>query len=267
MKNRAERIFSFDHELIKGARVLDLGARFGFWSWAAHQHGAVETIGIEGQQESADRGDKLLSGLNHQYLIGNAFDEIPRLIEEGQTFDVILNLGFFYHIYDHYGMLKLMDALKPKVIVIDSEIDDFDEPVVRIREEKTWEPNNAIAEVEGQKFSAVGNASRGTIELLGECYDYKTEWCNWSKLRKGQACDDYVERRRFTCLLRKDELNQQQYVGMSEMLLPSPIRCFTPVKQRVVLNTIITRRPFHLRIRELLTNGKVAPFHAPIHAI
>ncbi len=152
MKNRAERIFSFDHELIKGARVLDLGARFGFWSWAAHQHGAVETIGIEGQQESADRGDKLLSGLNHQYLIGNAFDVIPHLIEEGQTFDVILNFGFFYHIYDHYGMSKLMDALKPKVIVIDSEIDDFDEPVVRIREEKTWEPNNAIAEVEGKSF-------------------------------------------------------------------------------------------------------------------
>ena len=203
MNNRAGRIFSFDQSAIEGGRVLDIGARHGFWSWAAHRMGAAETLGLEGRQESADRGDKLMAPLNHKFMIGNAFDLMPKLAAEGQRFDVILNLGFYYHIYDHYGMLKLMDALKPKVIVIDSEIDDLDEPVVRIRKEKTWEPNNAIAEVAGQKFSAVGNASRGTIELLAECFDYKVEWCDWSDLANTDECADYVERRRFTCLLTK----------------------------------------------------------------
>mgnify|MGYP003624953446 FL=1 len=203
MNNRAERIFSFDPSLMQGARVLDIGARHGFWSWAAHRKGASETVGIEGRLESADRGDKLMADIDHQFLIGNAFDVMPKMIEEGQTFDVILNLGFYYHIYDHYGMLKLMDGLKPKIIVIDSEIDDLDEPVVRIRKEKTWEPNNAIAEVEGQEYTAVGNASRGTIELLAECFNYKTHWCDWGPSTNANGCDDYSERRRFTCILTK----------------------------------------------------------------
>jgi 2-polyprenyl-3-methyl-5-hydroxy-6-metoxy-1,4-benzoquinol methylase len=203
MNNRAKKIFSFDPALILNAQVLDIGARFGFWSWAAHQKGAAETVGIEGRKESADRGDKLMSGLNHRFMIGNAFDVMPRLADEGQTFDVILNLGFYYHIYDHYGMLKMMDAFRPEIIVIDSEIDDLDEPVVRVRREKTWEPNNAIAEVEGQQYSAVGNASRGTIDLLAKCFNYKTHWCDWSDLSTDEGCKDYAARRRFTCLLTK----------------------------------------------------------------
>ncbi len=204
MNNRAERIFSFDPALMRGARVLDLGARFGFWSWAAHNLGAAETLGIEGRAESAARGDKLLAGLNHRFEIGNAFDIMPHLVAGGQRFDVILNLGFFYHIYDHYGMLKLMDALQPKVIVIDSEIVDLDEAVVRIRTEKTWEPNNAIPEKEGQKFSAVGNPSRGAMELIAECFDYRLEWCDWSGLTAAdEGCADYRQRRRFTCILTR----------------------------------------------------------------
>ncbi|MEL6452128.1 MAG: hypothetical protein AAFQ19_12800 [Pseudomonadota bacterium] len=203
MNKRADRIFSFDLAHMKGARVLDIGARHGFWSWAAHRMGAGETVGVEGRKESADRGDKLMAPLKHEFIIGNAFDIMPQLADQGQKFDVILNLGFYYHIYDHYGMLKLMHAFQPKVIVIDSEIDDLDEPVVRIRKEKTWEPNNAIAEIAGQQFSAVGNASRGTIELLAECFGYKVHWCDWSTVKMGEGCDDYVERRRFTCLLTR----------------------------------------------------------------
>ncbi|MDP5218695.1 class I SAM-dependent methyltransferase [Ruegeria sp. 2205SS24-7] len=205
MNNRAKRIFSFDHDALKGGQVLDLGARFGFWSWAAQQLGAAETLGIEGRQESAARGGKLLAGKNHRYIIGNAFDVMPQLIAEKQSFDVILNLGFFYHIYDHYGMLKLMDALSPKVIVIDSEIDDLDEPVIRVRKEKTWEPNNAIAEVEGQQFSAVGTPSRGAIESIADCFDYNVKWCDWSDVGAAPGCDDYRARRRFTCLLTKTD--------------------------------------------------------------
>ena len=203
MNNRAERIFSFDPKFIQGARVLDIGARYGFWSWAAHQHGAASTLGLEGRADSAARGDKLMAPLDHEFVIGNAFDLMPVLADENQTFDVILNLGFYYHIYDHYGMLKLMDALKPKVIVIDSEIDDLDEPVVRIRKEKTWEPNNAIPEKDGQRFSAVGNPSRGTINMIAECFDYKVTWCDWTGLVDTTDCDDYVKRQRFTCILQK----------------------------------------------------------------
>lgn len=203
MNNRAERIFGIDPAIMEGARILDIGARHGFWSWAAHRLGALETLGIEGRKESADRGDRLMAGLNHRFLIGNAFDVMPRLAELGYRFDVILNLGFYYHIYDHYGMLKLMDAFKPEIIVIDSEIDDLDAPVVRIRQEKTWNPNNAISEFEGQQFSAVGNASRGAIEMLADCFNYDVTWCDWSNLSNTAECADYVERRRFTCHLTK----------------------------------------------------------------
>jgi 2-polyprenyl-3-methyl-5-hydroxy-6-metoxy-1,4-benzoquinol methylase len=203
MNNRASQIFSFDPLALQGARVLDIGARFGFWSWAAHQLGAAQTLGIEGRQESADRGAKLMQGLKHQFLIGNAFDLLPKLADVGQSFDVILNLGFYYHIYDHNSMFRMMDALAPRIIVIDSEMDDLDDPVVRIRKEKTWNPNNAIAEAPGQDFAAVGNPSRGTIELLAECYGYQTRWCDWSTVKDTTDCDDYIARTRFTCILTK----------------------------------------------------------------
>lgn len=203
MNNRARRIFAFEPALMKGAHVLDIGARHGFWSWAAHRLGAATTVGIEGRQDSADKGARLMSGLDHRFLIGNAFDVMPQLAAEGARFDVILNLGFYYHIYDHYGMLGLMDAFAPKVIVIDSEFDDLDEPVVRIRKEKTWEPNNAIAEKAGQRFSAVGNASLGAMRLLAECYEYQLDWIDWSGLSPEDGCEDYRARRRFTCILHK----------------------------------------------------------------
>lgn len=208
MNQRAKRIFTPNFDHIAGKSILDLGSRSGWWSWAAIQLGANFTLGVEGRRSSVEKGKHLFENIGldkHRCVVGNVFDVLPNLISQGYHFDTILCLGFYYHIYDHYGLLKLMDAFRPQHIVIDSEMEFSQETTVWIRREKVHHPNNAITEFEGQVIFPAGNITTATMELLSECMNYKIHWCSWdlSEEDKQIGCEDYFEKRRFTCILTK----------------------------------------------------------------
>lgn len=126
---------------------------------------------------------------------------MPALAAEGRKIDTVLCLGLFYHIYDHYGLLKLMDSFSPEHIVIDGNFLDTETPMVGLRDENTNHPNNALAEKAGQRRSAVGDLSRGGMRMLASCYDYQLHWCDWDNIADPTGCDDYTNRKRSTCIL------------------------------------------------------------------
>lgn len=208
MNQRAKRILRNDFDLLEDKRILDLGSRDGRWAWAALQSGASEVVGLEARYQSASLAParKALSPYvpsRFRMLIGDVFNLLPQLSNSGERFDTVFCLGFYYHIYDHYGLIRLLQSLEPKYIVIDSEMDNLEEPVVRLRRENVTQPNNAAPEAFDRRFSVVGNISVGGMKLIAECLGYNIYWSDWTNLDDALGCDDYVNKSRHTCVLER----------------------------------------------------------------
>lgn len=207
MNARAARILDPGHGHIEGKAVLDLGARDGRWSWAALRAGAATAVGIEGRAESIRQGTFLFEdGLAPRYTVrqGDAFAVLNRFQRNERRFDTVLCLGFLYHVYDHWALLRAVAALGPHHVVVDSEMEAGFAPFVRVRRENVDHPNNAIPEADLGRtgFVPVGNPSQGTVAMIGECLGYRVEWCDWT-LPDGPArlgLDDYAAGTRYTCI-------------------------------------------------------------------
>src|SRR5205085_3065443 len=92
-----------------GLRVLDLGARDGFFSFAFERRGA-EVVAVDyvpADQTGFAIAAELL-GSKVTYLHENVYNLTP---EKHGTFDVVLCLGLLYHLPDPMRALHLMRAL------------------------------------------------------------------------------------------------------------------------------------------------------------
>jgi predicted nicotinamide N-methyase len=97
------------------SRVLDLAAHDGRWSYALSSAGATEVLGVEWRPELIAQFDSYPAGdaKDRVSLIqGDVYLAIPQLVAEGRTFDVVSVYGLYYHLMDHYGLLKLINQLK-----------------------------------------------------------------------------------------------------------------------------------------------------------
>jgi hypothetical protein len=109
---------------------------------------------------------------------------------------------------DHYGLLRLIRELRPKLVIIDSEFMTAAWPHVAINFEDTAKELNSTACYEGQKKAPVGIPTRSALEKMAESLGYATDWLDWDALppaRRIGVRDDYFRegpKRRFTCALR-----------------------------------------------------------------
>jgi hypothetical protein len=197
---------------IKGASILDLASHDGRWSYALSAAGAGEVLGIEGREESIEQWAAYPEGPvkdRVSFVHGDVYEEMPRLVAEGREFDVVALFGLFYHVMDHYNLLKLIYALKPKLIIIDSEFFISPDPTVRIAREKTDNRLNSIEHIPGQKRAPMGFPSRTALEVMAATLGYGVEWADWGTLapeRRNGLASYYREppewKVRNTCALR-----------------------------------------------------------------
>ncbi|QQA44049.1 class I SAM-dependent methyltransferase [Pelagovum pacificum] len=210
LNKRHEMFIAPFAEEIAGARVLDLAAHDGRWSHAFAGAGAREVTGIEGRQELVDRYAHYPSPELKAHVslrTGDIFDGMEDLVKAGETFDVVGVLGIFYHIMDHFRLLRLASLLKPKLIIIDSEFSLRPGPLIMLSRERTAKDLNAIEQVEGQETAVIGIPSRAATEVMADVLGYSCEWLDWEG-RRGAArknLADYYRperKRRGTCILR-----------------------------------------------------------------
>ncbi|MBL8201651.1 MAG: methyltransferase domain-containing protein [Chromatiales bacterium] len=200
---------------IEGRTVLDLASHDGRWSFAALMLGARHVVGIECRQELIDFRSPAFSAMDqsrYQFIRGDVFDVLPELVRERQRFDVILNLGLFYHVMDHYLMLKLMRELSPTMIVLDTVLIDSEDAFIKLEMEPTESILNAIENKYGQPENIVGLASKGGLNLMARSLGMNCSPIDWnaavfSDLR---GVNDYFSmgrdgRRRFSLVLRPQE--------------------------------------------------------------
>lgn len=208
MNERHTRIMGDQPQIIKGQRVLDLGARDGRWTWAALNLEAKHVVAVEGRRESAALVNTRLGDMDRNrfdFIVGDIFDVLPKMKREARVFDTILCLGLFYHIYDHYALLKLMHVFSPQVIVIDSLLTDTQIPLTRVHFDRTNHPNNAIPNTPTQVFSPVGDPSTGLLRAMAGSLGYFVDFKDWSTPKSPAGLLDYIERRRFTAVLVAQE--------------------------------------------------------------
>ncbi len=168
---------------IKDASVLDLGANDGRWSYAFAGAGADRVTGIEARA-------RLIAEFKHfpdprlrarvDLRCQDIFEAIRSDIANGVTYDVIAVFGVFYHIMDHFGLLRLLRDLDPKLIIIDSEFIQRDNPVIQLVKERTDIDINAAPQIPNQKTAVVGIPTFRAMDVMAEALDYELEWADWT---------------------------------------------------------------------------------------
>ena len=197
---------------IRGRRVLDLASHDGRWSYALAAAGASEVVGIEGRPELIETfagfpDDDVRARV--RFVEGDLFEQLEGMVAAGERFDVVAVYGIFYHVMDHYRLLRLIAKVRPQLVIIDSEWMIQRGPMIRVVLEDTRKILNAIPEDHRQVMAPKGIPSRTALELMATALGYRTEWVDWERLprRRRQVVADYFRtppspNRRGTCALR-----------------------------------------------------------------
>lgn len=119
---RYEAIFGRNVGKIKGKRVLDIASHDGRWTFAALKAGAAHVTGVEPRRDLVDNAKRTLAAYeidpsSYQFVVGDVFEFL-----QGESFDVVLCLGFFYHTIRHAELFDLMERTGASFLVIDTEV-------------------------------------------------------------------------------------------------------------------------------------------------
>lgn len=210
MNRRYEMLIAPFADEIKGACVLDLGAHDGRWSYAFAHAGARHVLGVEAREEMISLFDDypdpdLRARVDLRQ--GDMFEEIEAELASGSRYDIVAAFGVYYHIMDHFRLLRLMMALRPKMILIDSEFVIRGGPVIQMMRERTDKVLNAAPQIEGQHVAVKGIPSHKAMETMTDVLGWRCEWLDWTQLPKDKrrGVRDYFrteEMRRGSCVLR-----------------------------------------------------------------
>ncbi len=189
-------------KLFEGARVLDLGSYDGRFSFAALECGAASVMGVERRQEFIDRSHFFITGQMRErarFICDDMFEALPKLLAEGERFDVVLCLGVFYEVMDHRRLLQLMTAFEPKLIIVDTNLVDSDEGAIRVR-----------IDADNPKTSLAGVASRGALASMARSLDLTVRYETWepTRFQEREGLHDYFHTnksgvRRYTLYLQR----------------------------------------------------------------
>lgn len=122
---------------LKGKRVLDLGCNSGYWSLLPVRDGGAAFVqGVDAFAELVDQARFVFekAGIDREkysFEVGDAYEFLENA-SPGE-FDVILCLGFFYHINDPMRLLSLMSKKSRGFVVIDTVVHNSDEALISVR--------------------------------------------------------------------------------------------------------------------------------------
>ena len=199
------RIIGANLDALEGKKVLDLACFNGRWSFAAIKAGASFVTGVEGRESSVALGREIFEkqgvSTNHELICSDIFDYLSSA-KPGQ-FDTIFCLGVFYHIMDHYMLLRLMTALKPQTIIIDSGFVRSFRNYMHVQSEPPKLSKNALPKFGGQTAELVGIISLGLMIQMAWNVGYKCRPVVWNRaeIEDPQCVKDYMAGKRFTLRL------------------------------------------------------------------
>jgi len=196
---------------LAGADVLDLAAHDGRWSYALAAAGAARVVGVEARAEPIARYALFPdTPFKHRVELrcNDIFAEMEAEAARGIRYDVVAVYGIFYHIMDHFRLLRAIHALGPRLVIVDSEFLMRPGQVIELVRERTDNVLNAVAQVPGQEKALIGVPSAAAMTAMADVLGYDTIWTDWDSVPEGarKGLRDYFRAdgrmRRGTCALR-----------------------------------------------------------------
>jgi len=105
-------------ESFHSSSVLDMACNHGYFSVEAAFHGARKVVGVDLRPENIAKANFLKNYFrteNVEFRVQNVYD-----LDASEEFDVVYNLGLFYHITDPYLLMKHTYDMCGKFAVVDS---------------------------------------------------------------------------------------------------------------------------------------------------
>jgi hypothetical protein len=208
---RYEAIFAEHRHLFEDARVLDISSHDGRWSLAALETGARSVVGIEARPETVADAEASMAhyGIDRERYAFTAGDAFEVLAEQTFDVDVVMCLGFYYHTLRYSELLYLMTRLKPRHIILDTEVSKFRRgSVVQIRGERADVKKNAVADrysVGNMVLSGKPNIRALRLQMGLYGYEIAT-FSNWPELIRDNPgmshIADYEKGTRVTAVCR-----------------------------------------------------------------
>jgi SAM-dependent methyltransferase len=212
LQERFKRIITANkRDHIEGKRVLDLAASNGRWSCAAAEAGASEVVAVEGREPrvraAIEEAKRLGFSDRCRFITGDMYGWLYD--NRNERFDTVFCLGVYYHVMDHYQLLKLIARLQPNCIIIDSGFVRSFQLAVHVQSEDPSLRKNALPVFEGQAGELVGLVSLGMMNQMAWNCGYVVEPVVWDPqdVVNKQSVKDYMAARRYTLrLLRQTNL-------------------------------------------------------------
>ena len=123
LNTRIDNLLTRNVDCIKGKRILDIGSHIGTFAYSALEMGAEFVQGIDTEEKTIERGQKLFQQLKvpesrYSLKVDDAFRYLENL-EEG-NFDTVLCLGTLYYMVEPYRLLKLMQKVVKETVLLDT---------------------------------------------------------------------------------------------------------------------------------------------------
>jgi len=204
---RKKRIIDANLDIIQDKKIIDIASNNGRWSFAAVEAGAQLVHSIEGRIDKVAEAKAHFKRLDVNDKIRTNTGDLYNWLYDNQRInvDTIFCLGIFYHITDHYHLLKLMARTNAKSIIIDSGFVRSFKNMVHIQAENPKLHRNALPEFEDQEQELVGFISLGMLIQLSWNLGYTCRPVSWNpkEVEYKNEVQDYMMGRRYTVRLDK----------------------------------------------------------------
>ena len=120
-----------------GKRVLDIGCCSGFWSFHALEAGAEYVLGVDAWPQAIEQAQlvadvKNISADRCEFRLEDIFTLLSQQ-ELSDSFDIVLCLGFLYHIKRPIELLEHIYRVSRDLLILDTTVYDNDDAVISLR--------------------------------------------------------------------------------------------------------------------------------------
>jgi 2-polyprenyl-3-methyl-5-hydroxy-6-metoxy-1,4-benzoquinol methylase len=146
---------------LSGKRVLDIACNSGFWSIQCALAGAKQVVGFDARPELIEQANivrRIVGVGNVEFRVLDFWQMSPETL--GGEFDIVLNLGFLYHVPTPLEALALTKRMARHHILLDTAVHPSEELALYLKWERPTDIRMAAHE------GVVALPTKPAVELL-----------------------------------------------------------------------------------------------------